>query len=671
LDVGGPSTLNTKSKKSHKTLKTKPKSDILTKDPKQTQRSCPSVASTDSFSSSDLELASVWTDNEIPQQPIQSSQSEPVTTHPVPSPTFLGSDSLTVVAEVHCSQGGTKAMRLGVPKTMLSLGTPSTPPNSDEIVEDNEFTVVTPRNKRLQSKTPPVSETAIITALPTSPTPDPQAAGDLPLNKNQFLNTPRQKIPPVVIHHHFQGDMTQLNKDFHSQYQPIGFTTYRIKAGIACQTSTYQNYLDLQTFLKQHKVPFNLLKHNESKPHRVVLKGIPPSTPPKVIQDELIALGFSVQNVIPMSAWRDKTPLPMFIIDLDNVPQSHKILQLTHLCYIRITVEPYKGRIVPPQCARCQQFYHVAANCQAPPACAHCSEEHCSWQCEKRYEPNFEPICALCKMGAHGSRYKGCPYFRNLMDKEMRNKPQTAMSNNKQLNRQLPNMGRMRTQFQSPIKTTLLYPPLSSGNAWARPLNLSNTQSSQQPHDLPTKFMFVPQPQRNYRPDSSTVPKVSCTCSVNSYMPVYNSLQPTAGNPGNGDPAPPTPARNLPPSLVSPLPPQTGNESQLHSIQRQQTKTKPHTNKITSNLSAQNSLQPTSPNFHQPSRHTLGNSQTEQQTKELINCVRAFNPNMSFQFLLQSISAMLLQIRQHPYESAFPIIFNNFIASLLGLPYNG
>jgi hypothetical protein len=70
------------------------------------------------------------------------------------------------------------------------------------------------------------------------------------------------------------------------------------------------------------------------------LKGIPPSTPPKAIQEELLTLGFSVQNVILMTAWRDKTPLPMHIIELDNLPQSLKISQLTHLCYINISVEP-------------------------------------------------------------------------------------------------------------------------------------------------------------------------------------------------------------------------------------------------------------------------------------------------------------------------------------------
>jgi hypothetical protein len=56
----------------------------------------------------------------------------------------------------------------------------------------------------------------------------------------------------------------------------------------------------------------------------------------------------------------------MHIIELDNVPRSQKIPHLSHLCYIRITVEPYMGVAAPPQCARCQQFFHVAANCERP-----------------------------------------------------------------------------------------------------------------------------------------------------------------------------------------------------------------------------------------------------------------------------------------------------------------
>jgi hypothetical protein len=101
------------------------------------------------------------------------------------------------------------------------------------IEEDDNFTVITPKQKRRKPKaTATISEAAINTALPSTPTTETQVSGKSP-HKNQFLSARREKIPPVVIHHHFQGDMTKLNKDFHSQLQPIGFTTYRTKAGIA------------------------------------------------------------------------------------------------------------------------------------------------------------------------------------------------------------------------------------------------------------------------------------------------------------------------------------------------------------------------------------------------------------------------------------------------------
>jgi hypothetical protein len=224
----------------------------------------------------------------------------------------------------------------------------------------------------------------------------------------------------VVIHYDFERHLTRLNKEFHSKYQPIGFTTYKIKSGIACQTSTYKDYLNIQKFLTENNVPFNLLKSASAKPFKVVIKGIPPTTPPKVIQAELQSTGMLVQNVIPMTAWRDRKPLPMHIIELDNVRQSQKILQLNNLCYIKITVELYKPRTVPPQCARCQRFYHVAANCQASPACRYCAGQHCSWECEVRFQPNFVPNCALCKIGEHTTKFRGCPFFQELMEKESR-----------------------------------------------------------------------------------------------------------------------------------------------------------------------------------------------------------------------------------------------------------
>jgi hypothetical protein len=69
--------------------------------------------------------------------------------------------------------------------------------------------------------------------------------------------------------------------------------------------------------------------------------------------------------------------------------------------------------------------------------------------------------------------------------------------------------------------------------------------------------------------------------------------------------------------------------------------------------SSQQFQQTTHLNMYQHGHQRLGNSYTEHQTSEFINGV------------------MPLQFMQHPYESALPIIFSTFLATLLGLPHNG
>jgi hypothetical protein len=47
-----------------------------------------------------------------------------------------------MAADVHRSHGGTKVARKGAQKSKLSATAASEPPNLDEIVKDNDFTVI-------------------------------------------------------------------------------------------------------------------------------------------------------------------------------------------------------------------------------------------------------------------------------------------------------------------------------------------------------------------------------------------------------------------------------------------------------------------------------------------------------------------------------------------------
>jgi hypothetical protein len=54
-----------------------------------------------------------------------------------------------------------------------------------------------------------------------------------------------------------------------------------------------------------------------------------------------------VYNVIRITSWRNTSPLSVYIIKFDNIPHILKVLQLTHLCYMKVTVEQ-RQQITPP-----------------------------------------------------------------------------------------------------------------------------------------------------------------------------------------------------------------------------------------------------------------------------------------------------------------------------------
>jgi hypothetical protein len=206
--------------------------------------------------------------------------------------------------------------------------------------------------------------------------------------------------------------------------------------------------------------------------------------------------------------------------------------------------------------------------------------------------------------------------------------------------------------------------------------------------------------QFHYRSDPRLAHKVNCTRSLSSNLPTNNSFQPMARKFDNCEAGVSSPAQYIPAS--------TPPADESHSVSSATNKSRPSVPKITkskaqspsgqhksrsskthsSGPSVQNSVQtteftdlagpssqqfqqPTHANMHQRGNQRSRNSYTEYQTREFINGLRAFNPNFSFQCLLKSISVILLQFMQHPYESALPIIFNTFLATLLGLPHNG
>lgn len=238
-------------------------------------------------------------------------------------------------------------------------------------------------------------------------------ASDTEEPQSDFMNA-RASLPPILISNRYQGDICKINREYVSRYQPLAFHCQKIQDGTKITVSCRRDYINLERILKEREVPYRILPDLNDKPYKVVLKGIDPYCDPAYIAHSLMQFDLRVLKVVRMTSFKTRKPLPMFLVDLQKTQNSRKILTIDKLCYFNIKVEEYKQRKVPPQCSRCQAYFHTAGRCRAPPQCRYCAGIHYTRECDSPRDA--PPVCALCQ-GEHTANFRGCPEFRDIMER--------------------------------------------------------------------------------------------------------------------------------------------------------------------------------------------------------------------------------------------------------------
>ncbi|GFY31960.1 probable RNA-directed DNA polymerase from transposon X-element [Trichonephila clavipes] len=72
----------------------------------------------------------------------------------------------------------------------------------------------------------------------------------------------------------------------------------------------------------------------------------------------------------------------------------------------KVAVEPLNKSTMPPQCYRCQEFFHHSRFCARAPKCLKCSGGHLTSDCTKSAKAPAK--CANCS-GPHPANFSGCP----------------------------------------------------------------------------------------------------------------------------------------------------------------------------------------------------------------------------------------------------------------------
>lgn len=189
----------------------------------------------------------------------------------------------------------------------------------------------------------------------------------------------------------------------------------------------------IKTYLIENNLQFYCVP-DTPVPLKAVIRGLPINTPTELIKEKLACRNYDILNIIQMTRRKSSNnpkPLPLFIIHLLKNEKSSEIFNETTLFQIDIRVEKFRSSRKPIQCFKCQNFFHIAANCHINPRCVKCGEDHLTKVCPHTNsitDPTFPKKCCNCQEN-HTASFKGCkkfptlPGYRMKPTKEVRSNP--------------------------------------------------------------------------------------------------------------------------------------------------------------------------------------------------------------------------------------------------------
>ncbi|GFY08293.1 PRE_C2HC domain-containing protein [Trichonephila clavipes] len=158
------------------------------------------------------------------------------------------------------------------------------------------------------------------------------------------------------------------------------------------------------------KEQFYVIDPPDSRPLKVVIKGLPISTEINEIQDDLTSQGFSVEKVAQLTRSKTKAPLPIFMVELEKKPNSLDIFKLKKCCYLAVQVDAFNRRPKVSQCYNCNLFNHSSKNCFMHTRCLKCGESHRTNECPIK-DKIQNPVCINCNKTGHMANWSQCEEF--------------------------------------------------------------------------------------------------------------------------------------------------------------------------------------------------------------------------------------------------------------------
>ncbi|GFT18100.1 nucleic-acid-binding protein from transposon X-element [Nephila pilipes] len=162
----------------------------------------------------------------------------------------------------------------------------------------------------------------------------------------------------------------------------------------------------IQNFISVKKLKSHTFEMQNQKQLKVTIRGLPINYNQEEIIEEIKNQGSIPKHISLLKSRRANTNMPLFLVVLNKNPVNQDIYNIEHIGYFRVKIESLKKNTMPPQCYRCQQFYHHSRFCNREPKCLKCGQKHLTKDCQK--SSKTPPKCALCER-PHPANYSGCP----------------------------------------------------------------------------------------------------------------------------------------------------------------------------------------------------------------------------------------------------------------------
>ncbi|GFY07898.1 uncharacterized protein TNCV_2579301 [Trichonephila clavipes] len=123
-------------------------------------------------------------------------------------------------------------------------------------------------------------------------------------------------------------------------------------------TTSTDGHRIVTLYLKETCEEFYVINPPDSHPLKIVIKALPDSTEIGEIKADLTSQGFRVEKVAQLTISKTKSPVSIFMVELERNPDSPDIFQLKKCCYLAVQVDNFNRRLGISQCYSCNLFNH-------------------------------------------------------------------------------------------------------------------------------------------------------------------------------------------------------------------------------------------------------------------------------------------------------------------------